>query len=190
MMTLFQKKAAGLQIGTLLFLFLLTGITFADQMTDPRDGKTYKTVKIKNKTWMAENLNFKAVQTYCYDGDDCLKFGRYYRWEDAKRACPSGWRLPAKSELDDLLKNGPRFILDPNGFAMQQSGSFGGQDDIVYAEENSFIWSSTYVDECEEDAGAIGCFFAYVLRSSHFGVSVVEEYFDADVYYSVRCVKD
>lgn len=189
-MALFQSNAVKFPKGVLFCLFLFASLCYAGQMTDKRDGNSYKTVKVRDKVWMSENLNFKVKNSFCYEETDCSKFGRYYRWEDAKKVCPDGWHLPAKGELDALLVNGPKFVLNPSGFAMQLAGSFGGQDDITYAEENSFLWSSTYVDECEEDSGVIDCSFAYVLRSSHFGVSVVEEYFDADVYYSVRCVKD
>ena len=67
-------------------------------MTDPRDGQTYRTVKIGNKEWMAQNLNFTGYAkmadedsalvanlnggSVCYENEEknCDLCGRLYNW--------------------------------------------------------------------------------------------------------------
>jgi len=73
--------------------------------TDPRDGKVYKTVKIGNQIWLAQNLNYEAEGSLCYDNDpaNAEKYGRLYDFETAKKACPPGWHLPSIEEWETLV---------------------------------------------------------------------------------------
>jgi len=73
---------------------------------DARDGKKYKTAKIGDQTWIAENLNYNVNSSVCYENKpaNCAKYGRLYSWVAAKNACPLGWHLPSKSEYEILDK--------------------------------------------------------------------------------------
>ena len=73
--------------------------------TDKRDGKVYRIVEADGQFWMAENLNYEAVGSVCYDNKalNCAKYGRLYNWETAMKACPAGFHLPPADEWTALV---------------------------------------------------------------------------------------
>jgi uncharacterized protein (TIGR02145 family) len=173
--------------------------------TDPRDGKVYRTVKIGEQIWMAQNLDYEAEGSVCYENDPANgeKYGRLYNWETAKKACPPGWHLPSDDEWQILVNfcgddevagkklkaaNGWNNDKEGNGgngtdefgFAALPGG-FGDSDgDFVYVGNFGNFWStSEYYRN-----------YAYYRNMGHNIDDVSWDYDNKSFLFSVRCIQD
>ena len=183
-------------------------------LTDARDGQVYKTVKIGNQWWMAENLNYGANFRNCCDGEECFKHGNPYMYHvrgnsnveiGADSACPAGWHLPKRSDMDTLFaavggdsvaglvlgsrnafRSGKKAGTDAYGFSaiyMLQRLSVMERDDTPWWMENSYT-RRFWVDRGSlEDSG---CYFDLNDYSATMGcfIDVVTP------YASVRCIRN
>jgi len=86
-----------------LFAALLAACS--ESFTDPRDGQAYDVVKIGDRVWFAENLNFASEGSVCPEGDyrNCDKYGRLYTWDEARAVCPDGWHLPDSADFAAII---------------------------------------------------------------------------------------
>lgn len=102
----------------------------AQESVQDIEGNVYKTVKIGNQIWLAENLRTTKFQ----DGTDVktgfipndkdenlLKYGRLYNWYDVaneRNICPIGFRVATDDDFKELEKiiGMPEEELDNDGW--------------------------------------------------------------------------
>lgn len=160
------------------------------KFTDIRDGKTYKTVVMNGQIWMAENLNYNLGDSWCYDENNanCTKFGRLYTWEKAKIACPSGWRLPNKDELESLKSNSFEQLISKTGFGILFGGwrNYNGNFNNIDAYAN--FWSSSNSGEKTSDGSDDGTKWYLYISESSKSAEIYTSRFSCG--FSVRCIQD
>ena len=182
-----------------------------ESVTDDRDGKAYKTVKIGNLWWTAENINYKTEESFCYGDDDsnCAKYGRLYKWDDAVKACPDGWRLPTKNDFEDLfvavggrlsagqvLKSTSGWKSDGDGrdaygFSAIPAGYWDEYDSYGLEGSNAYFWSSTVYEH--SDRSAYNMYMNYSAEHRYPDGNYDEAHLASNYKrrgLSVRCVKD
>jgi len=160
----------------------------------------YKTVKINNQIWMAENLNWKSKNSKCYKGlsVNCKKYGQFYNWTEAQTVCPEGWHLPSQWEWESLIDfaggldeagnvlkskhgwNNSGNGTDLFGFTALPAGNYDIDSDYQYIGYRALFWSSTDVDADK----------AIILQLNHDRNSAAYKTTRKWNYFSIRCVMD
>ncbi|MCL1956941.1 MAG: hypothetical protein FWF63_06425 [Fibromonadales bacterium] len=157
------------------------------------DIKDYRTIRIGNQVWMAQNFYCNVFGSKCYNNDpaNCSKYGRLYSWATAmgidtkynrewwggsdekhKGICPTGWHIPSDYEWE-VLKDYNKFSALPGGNG-NSDGGFGNVGTYGY------WWSASE----SNDETAYNRYMGYDLGFMGW------DYGDKSDLLSVRCVKD
>ena len=165
------------------------------QLTDSRDGNQYKTFEFGEQIWMAENLRYAGISHYSAKGnsENDKKYGYLYTWENANKACPSGWRLPTIEEFGSLIGFNEYYdfiniqsIQDKSWLSMATNNTgfsalpAGFMEDGNYGEFGiaGYFWSSSY--ETEYDGLLL---YVYLEQAMLDRLS-------RESAFSVRCLKE
>ena len=182
-------------------------------LTDLRDNQTYRTVKIGDQVWMAENLRFRQYVrtelTPCYEDkeENCDKYGRLYS-VNISTQCPKGWHLPDSTEFRALFniaeeKQRPflKALAATDGWDDYNGRSMNGTDDLGFSllPGGYMCKDSTGVAQYKEigvgtmlDSGELGFFSdgltMFVVVARYGSADMVIQ--DSGCYAYVRCVMD
>ena len=173
-----------------------------ETFNDPRDNNIYKTIKIGQQTWFAENLNYDSGKSIIYKNNLELNkiYGRLYTWDDAMESCPKGWRIPNHIDWDKLVHHlggyeisGGKLKLSEDANLETKGGAFlnesgfsaiyGGMalnNSFVGLKRKTYFWSS---DEYNIDN-------AWWYAMYKISDQIFRQYQEKLVYVSVRCIQD
>jgi len=186
----------------IILTLLLSSCSSSKKLLDQRDGQKYRTFKLDNQTWMAENLNYSTeTGSRCYENKKrkCRIYGKLYSWEAAQEACPEGWSLPDSTDWL-ILKNkfegqgrkmkirsiyGRRpYIRRINGFNALPAGNYNDKNKFNSIIYDGYFWTSSSTDSGRVKASHIVFYF---LGGHDLGL------FESDISkgssYSIRCIK-
>jgi uncharacterized protein (TIGR02145 family) len=188
--------------------------------TDARDDRKYRSVKIGDDTWMAQNLNYlpPTGNSWCYENKDsyCDKYGRLYDLTTAFRACPSGWHLPTRYEWDILAETaggdlGKTYRNRDDTMDWLEAGLWlksktGWKDDDIESATDNFGFSALPggyrdLEGYFNKVGERGYWWEiqtdeywdyYIVEMNYYSDMMGEQRLESGVHegYSVRCVMD
>lgn len=171
--------------------------------TVTRGDHEYATVVINEQCWTKENLRYEpsSGMTLCYGGvaANCETYGRLYDYEAASLACPTGWRLPTKTEYEDLADYSGADMYDAGAHFKAKSGWTGENGDDLLE------FTALPGGKCDEEQtcskiGTSGYWWTSTEKTknaSHYALYLngdgssftAANIMDNDQYISVRCVK-
>jgi len=170
--------------------------------TDTRDKKTYKTIKINGQVWMAENLNYEAESSACYNNkpENCNKYGRMYNWETAMKSCPAGWHLPKNAEWDKLYRSADGTSGTESPYRSKTAGKFlktannNGTDKFGF----SALLGGLSLNGAYQQAGNVGNWWSASEDGNSAYYSIMTNKDEASyssndkrrMFFNIRCIKD
>lgn len=138
-------------------------------LTDERDGQTYRTAKIGDQIWMAENFRFFANDTSerkcnlidgsLLDKNDSLvaEYGRHYSWSDAMQLpCEYDYALTFTEE--DSLFHLPHQGICPSGWHVPTISEWRILTQTPIQQLVPFKWSLSNIDEIDYYGMSLGVY--------------------------------
>lgn len=169
-------------------------------MTDPRDGKTYKTTSFttngKKYEWMTENLQYaggKYTWTEAMAIDDSLvtksNASSILKGDSIHQGiCPENWHIPGSWEWKDLLDyvGSPNRLYSKNWNKISFTGAHF-EDNIDFNAEPSFF--EPYI-KCEVCDNPYANFITYTLDQSKDSLIAAYQHYFIDNYYYYTYTSD
>ena len=179
------------------------------------DGNQYKTIKIGNQTWMAENLRVTHYQNgaeisnitdneewaalttgaYCNynntnDLDTIATYGRLYNWyavADMQNLAPEGWRVPRIADWLELIEYLRGDTIASN--ALKEVGTYHWEDPFESDNSSGFTAIPSGWRYLSQDASQIGFYNAFWSASEYNEASAGFLYlyfFDSKVWKGIN----
>jgi uncharacterized protein (TIGR02145 family) len=165
--------------------------------------QTYKTIVIGSQTWMAENLNYNATNSRCYEEQEsnCDIYGRLYDWATAmalpskcnntlptsdadcaigtphQGICPFGWHISSENDWNTLILVGSYSTAGKN---LKATSWWNDHNDIVNLDTYGFSALPGGVGSSE--IGERGYWWTPIVRGINSAYSLSMRYNSNEVY--------